>query len=174
LKKLSTKALVQVALLIALTIIFNNVLAIPAPIVRTLNLSFLPIAIIAMLYGPLYAGVAAAVADVLGFYIFPAGPWPFFPGFTLSMFVTGVLFGVFLYNGRSLLRIVLAVVSVTVVVRMGLNILWLSMMWGDAFLVLFPPRVAGALLMVPIQVGLIRLVASQRFYAIFGQKATAS
>ena len=178
-KKISTKALTQIALLIALAIILNGPLSIQAPIVRTLNFSFLPIAIIAMLHGPLLAGVSAAVADVVGFFLFP-GPWPFFPGFTLSAFVTGAVFGVFLYQNKkswgisahaeSWLRVVISVLAITAVVRLGLNILWLSMMWGDAFLVLLPPRIIGALAMVPIQVVCIRLAANKRFYSVLGGK----
>ena len=182
-KKISTRALTQIALLIALAIILNGPLSIQAPIVRTLNFSFLPIAIIAMLHGPLLGGMSAAVADVVGFFLFP-GPWPFFPGFTISAFATGVIFGIFLYKiqkgqvwpGRvsapaeSWLRVVVSVLVITVVVRLGLNILWLSMMWGDAFLVLLPPRIIGALAMVPIQVICIRAVASERFSTMFGVK----
>jgi len=173
-KKLSTKALAQIALLMAIEIILNRFFSFHAPVVRTVNLAFLPIAIIAMLHGPLLAGVAAALTDVLGFYLFPAGPWPFFPGFTLSAFLTGVIYGIFLYNSsKSLLRIVLSVVAVTLVVRMGLNVLWLSMMWEDAFLALLPPRIVAALAMALIQVVLIRLVASERFYSILGPKPAA-
>ena len=172
-KNLNAKAIVQIALLIAVGIILNNFLTIQAPVVRTVNFGFLPIAIIAMLYGPLLAGVAGAVGDVLGFMMVPA-MGPFFPGFTLSAFMTGVIYGLFIYKKSSLTRIVIAVAVVTVVVRMGLNILWLSMMWEEAFLALLPPRVIAALVMVPIQVLCIRMAASERFCAILRPKAAAS
>ena len=182
-KKISTRALTQVALLVALTILFNGPLSIQAPIVRTLNFSFLPIAIIAMLHGPVLGGISAGVADVLGFFLFP-GPWPFFPGFTVSAIVTGAVFGLFLYkngswnltgkpsglshNTEMWIRVTLSVVVLTVIVRLGLNILWLSIMWGDGFLVLLPPRIVGALLMIPIQVLCIGVFASERLYVILG------
>ena len=173
-KKISAKALTQIALLIALEIILNRFFAIQVPVIRTINFAFLPIAIIAMLHGPLLAGAAAAVADVLGFYLFP-GPWAYFPGFMFSAFVTGVIFGLFLYNSnKSMVHIVLSVLAVTVAVRLGLNILWLSMMWEEAFIVLLPPRIVAALAMVPIQVVCIRVAVSERFILLLGGKPASA
>ena len=174
-KKISAKALTQIALLIALEIILNRFFAIQVPVIRTINFAFLPIAIIAMLHGPLLAGVGAALADVLGFYLFPASPWPYFPGFMLSAFVTGVIFGLFLYNSnKNMARIILSVLAVTVVVRLGLNILWLSMMWEEAFFALLPPRIIAALAMAPIQVICIRIAVSERFFLMFGGKLASA
>ena len=44
---------------------------------------------------PISAGVAYAIGDILGMMIFPSGSY--FPGFTLTAFLTGVIYGVVLY-----------------------------------------------------------------------------
>ena len=171
-KKLTTKALAQVAMLIALEIIFTRFLSIQTPIVR-IGFGFLPIAIIAILHGPLMAGVGYAIGDLIGFSLFGTGV--FFPGFTFSAFLTGVIFGLFLYGGpKSTGRIILAVVIVTVVVRLGLTTLWLSMMFDRAFIALLPTRIVTSFAMAPIMVVLIRATSNARFHSLIGSKpATA-
>ena len=171
-KKLSTKTIVQIALLIAIEIVLTRFLSIQTPYVR-IGFGFLPIAIIAMLHGPLLAGISYAVGDILGFMIFATGPY--FPGITVSALLTGVIYGLFIYKKPdSLVRVIIAVAIVTVVVRMGLTTLWLSMLWEDAFMALLPARVIAALIMAPVQVICIRLAASERFYSILGTKAAVS
>ena len=167
-KKISTKALVQIAMLIAIEIVLTRFLSIQTPILR-ISFGFLPIAIIAMLHGPLLAGISYAVADLIGITLFPAGA--FFPGFTLSAFLTGVIFGIFLYEKpKSLLLVTTAVVANAIFIRIGLTTLWVQMTVGNAFVALLPVRVPAALLMIPIQVICIRIAASERFYAMFGGK----
>lgn len=93
--KINTKRMVQVAMLIAVEIVLSRFLSIPTPITK-ISFAFLPVAIIAMLYGPVYAGIAAALADFIGAMLFPTAP--FFAGFTLTAFLTGVIYGLFLHK----------------------------------------------------------------------------
>ena len=61
---------------------------------------FLPIALCAMLFGPIWAGIAAAAADFLGATLFPIGL--IFVGFTISAFARGMVFGLFLHKKEKL------------------------------------------------------------------------
>ena len=168
-KKISTKALVQIAMLIAIEIVLTRFFSIQTPILR-ISFGFLPMAIIAMLHGPLLAGISYAVADLIGVTLFPAAA--FFPGFTLSAFLTGVIFGIFLYEKpQNLIRVIISVVVIAIFIRIGLTTLWVQMITGRGFIALLPARVTAALVMIPIQIICIRAVASERFYAIFGGKA---
>ena len=89
----NTKTLTLMGLLIALEIVLSRFLSINAWNIR-IGFSFVPIAAAGMLLGPIPAGIVAAAADILGATLFPSGP--FFPGFTLTAFLTGTLLGVFL------------------------------------------------------------------------------
>ena len=94
-KNNSVKKLVEISLLIALEVILTRFCSINTATLR-IGFGFLPIAIIAMMYGPLSAGVAYALGDLLGMMIFPNGSY--FPGFTLTAFLTGVIYGLVLFK----------------------------------------------------------------------------
>jgi len=89
-QKSNTKRLVVLAFLIALEIILTRFCSIQTPIVR-IGFGFLPVAMMGILYGPLWAGIGYAAGDVLGMLIFPSAAY--FPGFTLTAFLTGIIFG---------------------------------------------------------------------------------
>ncbi|WP_313470196.1 folate family ECF transporter S component, partial [Carnobacterium sp.] len=69
-KKFDARSISIIGLLMALDIILTRFVAIETPIVR-IGFGFLPVAIIAMLYGPWIAGIAAAITDFMGIMLFP-------------------------------------------------------------------------------------------------------
>ncbi len=95
-KKLTTKDLVTMAVLMALTIILGRTLAIPTPVSR-ISFSFLPIAVAGMLVGPVWAGIMAFAADFLGTMINAFGG-VYFPLFGLTEFCYGFIYGLFFYQ----------------------------------------------------------------------------
>ncbi len=97
--KNKVKVLVNVALLVAMEVVLARFLSINTPIVR-IGFGFVPIAICGMLYGPMMAGVAGAMSDIIGAVLFPTGAY--FPGFTVSAALTGIVFGLFLYNRKGI------------------------------------------------------------------------
>ena len=154
--KFDVKKLIQISLLIAIEVILTRFCSIQTPIVR-IGFGFLPIAIIAIMYGPLSAGIAYAIGDLLGIALFPSGG--FFPGFTLTAFLTGVSYGIFLYNKPvTWPRIVGAVLTVCLVLNLGLDTLWLSIMMGKGYLALLPTRIIKAALMIPVQTLIIGII----------------
>lgn len=54
-----------------------------------LKLTGFPIILSGFLLGPGYGAMVGAVSDILGYLLYPAGP--FFPGFTLTQALTGAL-----------------------------------------------------------------------------------
>lgn len=150
------KVLVYLSLLIAMEIVFTRVLSIQTPTIR-IAFDFLPIAISAIMFGALKAGFASAVADVLGMMLFPSGP--FFPGFTLSAFLVGAIYGIILHNKKvSVSRTIVAVVIITIFVDIMLNTYWLTILTGKAASVLLVPRLIKSTVMFPIQISLIYTV----------------
>lgn len=155
-EKMSIRKLVQVGLLIALEIVLSRFLSISTPIVK-IGFAFLPLVVTAMLFGPVYAGVAGGVSDFIGALLFPIGPY--FPGFTLTNMLTGVVFGLLLYKKeKTWLRIGIAVAVTTVVLSLCLNTLWISVMYGKGFIGLLPTRILQNAIMLPIEIVCIRLV----------------
>lgn len=150
------KQLVIISLFIALEVILTRFLSIQTPIVR-IGFTFIPIALSAIMFGPLLAGITAALADVVGMILFPAGVY--FPGFTFSAFLRGAIFGWFLYKKpNSLWRICMPVFIITLVVNLGLDTVWLWMLTGKGIFGLLPARILKCLIMFPIQIVLIQMV----------------
>ena len=154
--KFDVKKLIQISLLIAIEVILTRFCSIQTPIVR-IGFGFLPIAIIGMMYGPLSAGIAYAIGDLLGMALFPSGS--FFPGFTLTAFLTGVTYGLFLYNKpKTWPRIIGSVLIVCLVLNLGLDTYWLSILMGKGYLALLPMRIVKAAIMIPIQTLIIGII----------------
>ena len=151
-----THVIVTLGLLIALNILLSRFLSIqPTPFLR-INFGFLAVAAAGLIYGPLAGGAAAAIADVLGFFIFPSGG-AYFPGITLSALLAGMRYGLFLHGRRpSFWRCLLASASVCLFVDAGLTTWWLTLIIaGKTFAVLFVPRLIKALVAIPVQTMLL-------------------
>jgi ECF transporter S component (folate family) len=169
--KNKTKRLVTVALLIAMQIVLARVLSIQLPQIR-LSFEFIPLAAIAVLYGPVYAGLAIAVADTLGWALYPTGPY--FPGFLVSAVLTGVTYGLFLHKrGKddkiALWRVISAAFVATVLLQLMLDTLWVSILIGVEYTALFPWRLVRTLIMFPVQVVFLRFLTGERFRAVIAR-----
>jgi ECF transporter S component (folate family) len=155
----SVKRLTTMAVLIAMNIILTRFLSIQTPIVR-IGFSFLPIAISAILYGPWWAGGGAAAADLLGMMLFPTSGY--FPGFTLTAFLTGAVFGLIFYNKTlSWPRVIAGVAVVCLVINLGLDTVWLYFITGQGYAALFVPRIIKTALMIPIETIFIYLMGQR-------------
>ena len=99
------------------------------------------------MFGPVIGGIAGAVGDTLGFIVSPNGA--FFPGFTLSAFIMGFIYGIVLYKKPlTLKRIMLASFIVMFVCNLILTPIWLNMMYGTNLIAL--PRIIRNVIMYPI------------------------
>ncbi|WP_029277189.1 folate family ECF transporter S component [Carnobacterium jeotgali] len=158
--KYDARSVSIIGLLMALEIVLTQFISIETPIVR-IGFGFLPIAIIAMLYGPWIAGMTSAITDVIGTILFGGGV--FFPGFTLSAFIGGMIYGLVLYKKpKSLKRIILAILLVTIFVNLGLNTIWLTIMLDKAIFVIFPTRLLQNLVLAPINIALLYFVVQNK------------
>lgn len=146
--KQGVKTLATVAVMVAAEIVLSRFLSISTYSIK-IGFGFLPIAIVAMLYGPLWAAAAAGTADFLGAVLFPIGPY--FPGFTLTALLTGAVFGVFLHRQRNFPRVLAAVVTNNVVLSLLVNTLWISILYGKGFLALLPGRIIQCLVLMVVQ-----------------------
>ncbi len=149
-----TRVLVLIGLLIALDVILARFLSIQLPNVR-IGFGFLPVAFSAILFGPIIGGISAALGDFIGMMIFPVGG-AYFPGLTFSQFLTGIVYGLLLYNKtKTVSRITISVLIVTLIINLGLNTFWLSIIRNNPFLVILLERLLKEFVMFPIQIFLI-------------------
>lgn len=165
-KRSAVQRLTIIAFLVALEIVLARFCSISTPIVR-IGFNFLPISMIAMLYGPLPAAAGYAIADFIGAILFPVGAY--FPGFTLTAFLAGLLYGLVLYKkpvtwGRTILA-----ASAVSMLQLGLDTYWLTIFTGQGIFALLPARFVKSLLMIPvITVGIqllsARLLSTARKY----------
>jgi len=155
-KNSATARLVIIAFMIALEIILTRFCSINTPILR-IGFGFIPVAMTAIMFGPLWAAAAYAIGDILGMLIFPSGA--FFPGFTVTAFITGLIWGLFLYKRKITPKNVL---PASLVITLGLNLFldtfWLMILMGNGFLALLPTRIIKCVILIPVHVFLIPLV----------------
>jgi len=147
--KSNLKTMLHVSLLIALEVILSRFLSIATPIVK-IGFGFVPIAICAMMYGPVWAGVAGGLADFIGAILFPISAY--FPGFTVSAFLTGAVFGLFLYKREvKVVNLCAAVLINCLCISLCLSTYWLTIITGSPFLALLPTRIVQNIIMIPVQ-----------------------
>ena len=144
------------SLLIALNVIFARFLSVSAWNVR-IGFSFLPLAVGGMLYGAAAGGIVGALGDIIGAFVFPSGPY--FPGFTLTAFVTGAIFGLCLHKKQGIGHILLAVLLNQLVCSLLLNSLWISVVYGSPFLPLLKTRAVQCAIVAPVQLVTLWLLA---------------
>ncbi len=155
-----TKGIAIVGLLVAMNITLGRI-GITTPVVR-ITFAFLPTALIGLLFGPWVAGVAAVLADLLGFII-GGGVGGFFPGFTLSAFLTGLVYGIFLHKREvSTKRIIMAEVVIALVINLTLNTIWLRMLTQNPIVVLLPPRLIQNAVMIVVRIFTVRFMANNK------------
>ncbi|MBP2655430.1 MAG: hypothetical protein H6Q73_2999 [Firmicutes bacterium] len=152
-KKFRTKTVVLAAVFIALTIILTHIFAIQTTFIR-IDFGFLAIATFSMLFGPFLGAIVASIADVVGCTIFSSGVY--FPGFTLSSFISGIIYGFFFYSKPiSFTRVVLASMATLIFVDMFMNTLWLAILYHKAVSIFIAGRLIKCSVMLPIHVILI-------------------
>lgn len=158
--KKTTVILCQAALTIALEIILNRFLSINTFGLK-IGYSFVPIALCAMLNGPLVAGVCGALADLLGAILFPIGPY--FPGFTAVAFLMGADYGLFLYNKpkpKFFPNILLPTLINCLILGLFVNTIWVTMLYSSrGYWGWFTYRLAQYAVLVPVHLVLLPLLA---------------
>lgn len=150
--RFNTRTLSLAALLTALEIVLSRFLSISAWNTK-IGFAFVPVVLAALLLGPLWAGIVAALADFLGAMLFPVGA--FFPGFTLTAFLMGLCYGLFLHRKQSLPRILGAVAVHQLALSLLLNTLWISVLYGSPFGPLLLSRLPQCALLAAVQLALI-------------------
>ena len=163
-KKSKAARLCILALMIALEIILTRFLSINTMFLR-IGFGFLPMAMLGIMYGPLWTAGSYLVADLIASILFPSGP--FFPGFTLTAALSGLVFGLVLHKRPVTIKSAfVASLIISLFFNLVLDTLWLSILYGDAFIALLPTRIVKVVLAIPIETVLIPFVWNKIFMKI--------
>ncbi len=155
-----TKNLALMALLVAANVVFSRFLS-----VNTFNnkigFTFLTVMLAAYLFGPLGAMLVGGLGDVIGALLFPIAAY--FPGFTLTAVITGLLYSFFINKKTNLIKIISGVILTEFLCSGLMNTFWISYMYGSDFGALFVTRLTTQIIVMTV----VEIVAAQ---LIFGKK----
>ncbi len=144
-----TRTVTTVGLLLAIQMVLSSYGVIEVTDSLKISLAHLALTPTAILFGPVAATLQGALSDILGFIIKPTGPY--FPGFTLTAALLGLIYGVALYKTkRTVWHIVAARVAVCLLLNITLNTVFLAMLYGPSRLALLPARIVKNLIQLPI------------------------
>lgn len=150
------RKIILAGLLLASTIVLARVLAIRTTIL-TISFSFVPIMFSAIILGPKYTIFISTIADIIGALVFPVGNY--FYGFTITAFLTGLVYGFLLYqkdkleiNSKFIIRALASILIVVILLNGVLNTIWVTMIVKDASAILIWPRIIKEAVMIPVQI----------------------
>ncbi len=175
-RKISVADLVIMAILVALAYILSLLDIYITPSFKLFTLEFLPNSIGAALFGPLWGGIMGIATDITAFIAKPMGG--FFPGYTLSAMLGNVIYGIFLYGRPSskinaVIRAGAAQLAVTVFITLGLNMVWLVIMYGKTAGEIYTgARLLSNIIQFPFKTALILLfteLARSAYSKVFGK-----
>lgn len=145
--KITTKDLVMMSLLVAITIILSRFLSISTPIIK-IGFSFVPLTIAGILYGAKYTIIIAVIADLIGVTLITGD---FFPGFTVTTALVGLTYGKFLYNKPKAMKNIIICTIIVNLIELVLNTGNIYLLSGYGVMATLPTRAFKAVLMVPIK-----------------------
>lgn len=150
------RTLATAAVLSAVHLVLNQ-FTIPVSQLLEVGFDFLAVAAIGYLCGPWVAGLSGIVTDLLGYILRPNGPY--FPGWTLSAILVGMLYGLWLYRRPiKLWRVVLCKLNMVLLFNFLLTPLWLHITYGQSFVVLSSLRLVKNVIKFPLDILLLMLV----------------
>ena len=168
-KYMSARYISISAMLVALCVVLDRLSAMNEFI--KVGLGFVPVVIAAILYGPATSALVYGLADFIAANLFPKGAY--FPGFTLSAILMGLIYGLFLYEWKrdavkttcsdsvvkKVLRYIWRVVMPTILnsaVGMFLTTYWITILSGkNTYFANFQLRLPQYAIFIPLNLILI-------------------
>lgn len=154
-----TFQLVLTSLMIAIAFVLNRI--VPGTPVYHLTLDFLPIFVVAVICGPVWAAIAYGIADTIGSILIPFGPYN--PGITLSLMILGLVYGLVFYHkdltGKNLILRTIAASVLTFLVKLFITTFFLYLMYGgEGFFAYVITRIPNCLAIAVANLILLPLV----------------
>lgn len=129
----SVYSLAAIAMLLALRVVLGFFANATLPFFgNTVKISgaFLPIAVTGAMFGSIPAALVGALGDIISFIMQPASGG-YFPGFTISGLLTGLIYGFAFYKNKiTLPRVTVAWLVNMIAVETFLAAFWLYLLYG--------------------------------------------
>jgi len=154
-RKVNVRILVLMALLTAMEVVLSRFLSYAVWNMK-LGFAFVPVVVAAIMLGPVRAAIVGGLADFVGAILFPIGAY--FPGFTLTAALMGLVYGLFLYRKQTFPRVLGAVVINQLILSLILNTLWISILYDSVFRPLLVTRLTQCAILIPVQILVIVLM----------------
>lgn len=149
----NTRSLTGISMLISLSVVLSF-FSVNITENMKIGIGFVITATLGMIYGPVAGGLAAAVGDVIQYLLKPTGPYFF--GFSLTALLGAVVYGIFFYKSSCTIpKAIAAKTIVSLFLNCFLNTLWISLLYGTPFSVLFVGRATKNLLTLPLEIILL-------------------
>lgn len=152
----TVRGLVLGAMLLALYGILGT-FKIPITPDNRITMTFAATSVAGFVLGPIPAMLVGGLGDILG-YLGNTGGAAFFPGFTVSAMLSGLIYGFCLYKKPMKgmwWRIILAVFLITLFVNLILNTFWMSILYQKAYAFFAVARIVKNLIAFPVHVVVI-------------------
>lgn len=150
------KKIILSSILLSVLIILNRFISIKTEIL-VISFTFIPIMMSAIWLGPKYSTIIALLGDLIGAILFPFGPY--FPGFTVSSAISGLIYGIFLYNKgnemsnkKLIIRLTISSVIQLIAINIFLTSLWIHILYGKAYIAIMAGRTITQIIMIPIHI----------------------
>jgi ECF transporter S component (folate family) len=131
----TTRNVVVMAVLLAVRAVLNLpfLTIYLGPGFKLITFSYITDALTAMFFGPVAGAIFAFAGDSLGYFTSSGTGGAYFPGFALSEIVTCFIFACFFYRRKvTMPRVIAAWLLNLGIVLLGMNSLWLILMYGQS------------------------------------------
>ena len=128
------------------------------PTTVKVGLGFIGSVLLAYFFGPVWGTIGGGISDLVSSAIF-GNQGGFFIGFTLTAMVGPLIYALFLYDHPvKVWRIVASTILVTIIVNIGMNTLWLHLMYGMNFNAALVQRLPKEMIIPWVQMVVIYVV----------------
>lgn len=156
--RLRTKDICVLAMFIALSIVFDIFFTVPVSNTLQITFSYIPIFVVAALYGPLWGGITYVIADAVGALLIYGSASPLL---SLTAFLSGIAYGFFFYKRHTysvsfIIRLI-ACVIVQFFISIVINTYFLTVMYHSIFATELIKRLPSSSIKAVVQIIVIYL-----------------
>ena len=154
--RLSTLQITLLGIILGLRIALSFVPGLNFGNLVQIGFGFIGAALSGALFGPWYSVIVAIANDLITAMLHGDN---FFLGFTLSAALGGIIYGYFLWRKPlNWKQIIPAVLLITLVINIGLNSIWIKVMYGKAWAAFMPMRIVKNLISLPLNSIILYLI----------------
>ncbi|MHA8138604.1 folate family ECF transporter S component [Lactobacillaceae bacterium Scapto_B20] len=133
-----------------------------------ISFSFIATFLIAMWFGPFWAATISGFADI---FMTTISGNIYFPGFTLSAVLVGILYGMFFFNRKPTLKlIIISQLVIIVFVNLILNTTWVVILQNAPFEVIFVTRLIKQCFTLVIQTAILYAITRSKLITDLGNR----